>query len=232
MPPTKRLLGLVGTMLAPFFALGRFLGVFGTSCCGCGRTWLFFSRLEALQAQFWRPRAPGRILGTPARHFASFFGAACMRSLDAPDAPKPQFLQCLPPLCVILRFLVSEPKNVIKVLRAPIQLNFSQKSNSMPVLGLVGLILDGPGALLGSYWTSVGRLLAGPGRLVASLGLVFGRLVALLKRSWVHFGVQRYLEPRFLGVLEPAGLGFEGFSALFCMLSGLGFMPCQNRNST
>ena len=56
-PPTQTSLGHVEpllAMLAPFFALERFLGSLCASCCvGC-RAWPIFVRLGALQARFWK----------------------------------------------------------------------------------------------------------------------------------------------------------------------------------
>ena len=43
-----------GAMLALFFALGRFLGVFCASCCLCCRSWPVLLRLGALRAGFWK----------------------------------------------------------------------------------------------------------------------------------------------------------------------------------
>ena len=47
----------IGTMLAPFFALGRFLGAFCTSCCVCARSWSVFVPLKALRARSGAHRA-------------------------------------------------------------------------------------------------------------------------------------------------------------------------------
>ena len=41
-------------MLAPFFALGRFLAAFCASCCVCCRSWSVFMRLGAHRTRFWR----------------------------------------------------------------------------------------------------------------------------------------------------------------------------------
>ena len=44
-------------MLALFFALGRFLGAFGTSCCVCARSWTVFAPLKPLRARSGAHRA-------------------------------------------------------------------------------------------------------------------------------------------------------------------------------
>ena len=80
----------VGPMLAPFFALGRFLGAFCASCCVCCRFWLVFMRLGALLLDFGKFRkGPGRVLEAPGLYFLMFF---CPRTHAMRKQPDRRFV--------------------------------------------------------------------------------------------------------------------------------------------
>ena len=80
----------VGPMLAPFFALGRFLGAFCASCCVCCRFWLVFMRLGALLLDFGKFRkGPGRVLEAPKPYFARLF---CPRTHAMRKKPDRRFV--------------------------------------------------------------------------------------------------------------------------------------------
>ena len=83
----------LGAMLAPFFALGRFLAAFCVSCCVCCRSWSVFVRLGALRARFWRGQGrSGEGFGGPRALFFEVFECFCLLSrycgVDAPNLTK------------------------------------------------------------------------------------------------------------------------------------------------
>ena len=86
----SKILKLGYAMLAPFFALGRFLGAFCASCCVCCRFWLVFMRLGALLLDFGKFRkGPGRVLEAPKPYFARFF---CPRTHAMRKRPDMRFV--------------------------------------------------------------------------------------------------------------------------------------------
>ena len=135
-PPTPKFVRLVGAMLALFCALGRLLAVFGASCCVFSRLFKLSAPLGSLGACFWRVwDAFSRLRYV---FFHCFFVSACTPSLHARDATKPQFLQCLPPMSVILLVLGRAPKNGIKLVWDRIERSFPHRSCSKLFLERAG----------------------------------------------------------------------------------------------
>ena len=177
----------VGAMLALFFAVWRFLGVFCTSCCVCGRSWSVLSRHETLRARFWRARDAFWKLRTSI--FRCFFALEHAHCCDAANATKPQFLQCLPPVSVILRILRHVPKHVIKLVQGRVEQSFPQRSCRKLVLELAGLGFGGVrtsfGWLFGATWPAFGRSWVPPGLSWTLLGHTLGASGAILGLSCV-----------------------------------------------
>ena len=174
-------------MWAPFFVVGRFLAAFGASCCVCGRSWPLFFRILGRS---------GLDLGGPGTHFGGsepaffrcFFALERAHCCDAANATKPQFLQCLPPMSVILLILRHVPKHVTKLVHKRVEPSFPRRSCRKLVLEPAGLGLGGVrtsfGWLFGGTWPS-------PGRPWVPLGLSWALLKHTVGASETILGLSR-----------------------------------------
>ena len=108
---------------------------------------------------------------------------------------------------MVLRFQDRRPQCDTKLLAELVEKHSPQNFNSALVVESVGLILEGPGALLGGSWTSLDRLLDTLGGLLASLEPFLGSSFALLQRSGASLGC-------FLASKAALGLDFQRFSGM------------------
>ena len=145
-------------MLALLFALGRFLDVFGASCCVCGRSWSVYVRLGALRARFWRGLgSAGHGFGGPKRRFFELL--ACKRGNAAQmlrpyktvaGAAKIKVFYISPALCASKKRIQNRSRSLSN--RASHKDGAKNWSSGSP-----GSILEGSGTLLGGSWPAFER---------------------------------------------------------------------------
>ena len=169
-------------MLAPFFALGRFLAAFYRSCCVCCRFWSVFLRLGGLGARFSRGSEPSEEgFGGPMALFFEIF--ACMRACTARHAPCAQNTIKTDAKRISANQRATQKTSKVRF-ETLLNRAFYKDCAKNSSFSSQGLVLEGSGSLLGNS----GRHLAGFWPLLGGTCSLSGASWATLQHSWVSLG--------------------------------------------
>ena len=217
MPPTQRSIGSVGTMLALFFALGRFLGEFSALAAFDVTSGWFFSVLGRSGVDFGGSRAgPGRVLEP--------------QNVDLPMLLRVHALglrACSDPCKTLAGAIEIKARAFARSSKIDQKLRFKRYAHAFATktamriqylrLGTSpGSISEGFGSLPRLSWSPPGHSWTASGASGVPLGLSLGALWHLLAAKWCL----RHARARFLidfGLISPPFcVSSEG---MFCMLS-------------
>ena len=170
--------------MALFFALGRFLGAVGASCCVCCRFWLVFLRLGALPARFSSATVtPKAVLDAPWPWFSKFSrarGHALRDMLYVRKTPLKLMRNAYRPSN-------AQRKKLAKFASRPGRTELSAKITLKTINNLR--------ARRAWFWRALGTSGATPGRHLAGFWPLLGGTCSLsgaswatLRHSWVSLG--------------------------------------------